>query len=281
MLGEPLGEVDDERAELARPRACRPWRWRRARRSSSSYQAGSSRARVGRWRRTTSPGAVARPGQRREGGGGEVAQLPVGAHERRLGGRVLGHGREQPGLGGQLGPHRRGQHRRGHRPPALPGQRGRAEQLGQPVGGEERDRGQAHARCRRPARASPRTAAAATATPTWFDGTTTVTGASGSPALPSATASRRAQGRLRPVRGPHHAQRHGARLGGRCDSDGGARRTGPHRRKPAGGQPMRSRRPLLNVPSVAYSLPPRLNAIPPGCDSLPGRQLGAAVPARP
>ena len=85
-------------------------------------------------------------GQRIEGGRRAVAQLPVGGHERRLGGRVLAHRREQAGVGRQLGPHRGGEHRGGHRAPAAGGERRGAEQLGQAVGGDEGDRGDADAR---------------------------------------------------------------------------------------------------------------------------------------
>ncbi len=86
-------------------------------------------------------GAGRRAGQRIECGRRAVAQLPVGGHERGLGGGVLPDGLEEPGVGGQLGPHRRGQHRGGHRPLALGGKGARAEQLRQAERGEERDGG--------------------------------------------------------------------------------------------------------------------------------------------
>ncbi len=108
VLGDALGQVDDERPELCgRGRAHLG-----GGREQEVFLVVPRRLEASARRRVQAhdlPGAVARSGQRREGGGGEVAQLPVGAHERCFGGRVLRHGCEQPGLGGQLGAHRRGQ----------------------------------------------------------------------------------------------------------------------------------------------------------------------------
>ncbi len=75
-----------------------------------------------------------------------VGQLGERGHQRRLGGRVLGHRGEDAGVGPQLAPQGGGDHRRRHRPPAGRGQPGRAQQLGQPVGGEEGHRGHPRAR---------------------------------------------------------------------------------------------------------------------------------------
>ena len=75
-------------------------------------------------------------GQRRRR---EVGQLLVGGHHRLLRGRVVAHPGEHPSVALQLLLHRDQEHRVRHRPAALGGEGGGAEQLGQPVGGDERD----------------------------------------------------------------------------------------------------------------------------------------------
>ncbi len=161
------GAVLGERAGAGGPRG-RPGRRRRAdpaRVAAASSRSSSSdqlRLEAGPGRPVQAhhlggPGAGG--GEGVEGARGEVAQLSVGGHQGGLGGRVLGDRGEQPGAGGQLGPHRRGQHRRGHRAPSGGRQHAGAQELGQPVGGEEGDRRQPDARARPPARGPPRPAA--------------------------------------------------------------------------------------------------------------------------
>ena len=133
-----------------------------ARRSSSSYQRGSSRARVA----AVEAHDLAGPGRSTpasgvEGGGGEVAQLPVGA--RRAPTRWPGArppGANSPGSAASSA--RMAAASTGVETGRLPcpASVGGAEQLGQPVGGDEGDRRQPDARRRRRARASPTTAAA-------------------------------------------------------------------------------------------------------------------------
>ena len=121
----------------------------------------------------------------------------------------------------------------GRRPAAARGRR--PEQLGQAVGGEERDGGDARAaRCPASPSAPPASSRRAV-TPTWLEGTTTVTGASGSPALAAATAVAqrlRARGGRRGWAGPRRARRpgyaRGVTLGRiRARHDPGQRLAGP------------------------------------------------------
>ena len=138
-LEQILGEVDDHVAELApHPRRLgRTASTAASVRSASSYQPA----------RRTSPslatephhvaGSPAGPRQRLEAPGGDVGQLPEGRHERGLGGRVLGHGREQARVAAQHPAQGGGEHRGRHRATSLGRQTRRPEQLGQPVDGEE------------------------------------------------------------------------------------------------------------------------------------------------
>ncbi|MBX3284463.1 MAG: hypothetical protein KF703_03890 [Actinobacteria bacterium] len=105
-------------------------------------------------------GAVAAGGQRGPGGVVEVPQLAVRRHQRRLGGRMVGHRGERAGLGGQGPADGGGHHRRGHRATALAGERSCPKELGQPVRGEERDADQAGSGARHGALAAGRQLAA-------------------------------------------------------------------------------------------------------------------------
>ena len=139
--------------------------------SGTGQHGGAARRRPpGRWRAA----------RRVEGVGGEVARAP---------------GRRRPGPSRWPGGRRPGRRPRvarpgrpagrapitgvdtGRRPSA--GQPGRAEELGQAVDGEERDGGHADAPVRDRARGRPKPGGGGRATPTWLEGTTTVTGASG------------------------------------------------------------------------------------------------------
>ena len=72
--------------------------------------------------------------------GRDVGQFPEGGHQRGLGSRVLGHRREQTRVATQHLAQGGSKHRGRHRAALLGCQAGRPEQLGQPVGGEERHR---------------------------------------------------------------------------------------------------------------------------------------------
>ena len=139
VAGEPLGEVDDHGADvggdgaaqhggggrcdevlfvvpaLGQAGPCRPVDAHHLARSGAAGGKGGERHRI------------------------EVAQLPVGGHERGLGGGVGGHRSERARLFGQRLSDRGAEHRHRDRPPVLGRQGGGAEQLGQPVRRDERD----------------------------------------------------------------------------------------------------------------------------------------------
>lgn len=123
-------------------------------------------------------GPLAGGAERLKGIVGDIAQLPVSGHQGRFGGRVQGHRLKEAGPLGDRGPHRDGDHRCGHRPPAGARQLRSAEELGQAVRRQKGDRAEAHAAPAHGPRA-PDVSSRRAATPTWLEGTTTVTGARG------------------------------------------------------------------------------------------------------
>ena len=74
----------------------------------------------------------------------------MGPHERPPGGGVRRDGREVPGVGVEHRPYRAGEHWRGHGSATGGCHPARAQELGQSVGGEERDRRDATAPSKRP-----------------------------------------------------------------------------------------------------------------------------------
>jgi hypothetical protein len=84
-------------------------------------------------------GPLAGGGQPLATGGRQIGELGVGRDQRLLGGRVRGDRAEQTGVGVQRPSQRGGDHRRRHRSSAGGGEAGGAQQLGQPVRGEEAD----------------------------------------------------------------------------------------------------------------------------------------------
>ena len=71
----------------------------------------------------------------------ECGELAMRLDQRGLGGGVSGDGPEPSGCVGQHRAHRGREHGHGHRPPSRRRERGRAQQLREPVHGQERHRG--------------------------------------------------------------------------------------------------------------------------------------------
>ena len=141
VLRQPLREVDDDGP--SRRRRC-PSRAPRRPRSSGPARR-TNRARAGRARRGAAARRRPRAALRRdrvEAGSGHLAELAVRRDERGLRGGMLGDGRNRPGLVGERGADRGGDAPASRRADARRGEARRAEQLRQPVGRDERDRGQ-------------------------------------------------------------------------------------------------------------------------------------------
>jgi hypothetical protein len=143
--------------------------------------------------------------ERVEGGVVEGGELAVGVDQRGLGRGVVGDRGEHPRGVGEDRSHRGGQDRRGHGAAVRAREPRRADQLGEAVGGEERDPGDAVAgvgdategasgqQARRDAHV--------------LVGTTTVTGASAPPPLAATTTSNNAR-RCAAVGHGHERRRH-------------------------------------------------------------------------